>query len=61
MHDIMQCSKSENFKYLVIKASHGDYYGFNTNMKQEREIATKIVSEYDNFYGKRLESFKDTT
>ena len=49
MHDIMQYSKSENFKYLVIEASHGDYYGFNTKVKQEREIATKIVSEYDNF------------
>ena len=49
MHDIMQYSKSENFKYLVIEASHGDYYGFNTKVKKEREIATKIVSEYDDF------------
>ena len=49
MHDIMQYSKSENFKYLVIEASYGDYYGFNTKVKQEREIATKIVSEYDDF------------
>ena len=45
----MQYSKSENFKYLVIEASYGDYYGFNTKVKQEREIATKIVSEYDDF------------
>jgi hypothetical protein len=39
MHDIMQYSKNENFKYLVIEASHGDYYGFNTKVKKEREIA----------------------
>ena len=49
MHDIMQYSKSENFKYLVIEASHGDYYRFNTKVKKEQEIATKIVSEYDDF------------
>ena len=47
MRDIMQYCKSENFKYLVIEASHGDYYGFNTKVKEEREIATEIVSEYD--------------
>ena len=45
----MQYSKSENFKYLVIEASFGDYYGFNTKVKKEREIATKIVSEFDDF------------
>mgnify|MGYP007059777866 CR=1 FL=1 len=45
----MQYSKNENFKYLVIEASHGDYYGFNTKVKKEREIATKIVTEYDDF------------
>ena len=45
----MQYSKSENFKYLVIEASHGDYYGFNLKVKKEREIATKIVTEYDDF------------
>ena len=49
MHDIMQYSKNENFKYLVIEASHGDYYGFNTKVKKEREIATKIVTEYNDF------------
>ena len=49
MDDIMQYSKSENFKYFVIEASHGDYYGFNTKVKKEREIAAKIVSEYDDF------------
>ena len=49
MHDIMQYSKSENFKYLVIEASFGDYYGFNTKVKKEREIAENIVSEYDDF------------
>ncbi len=45
----MQYSKNEDFKYLVIEASHGDYYGFNTKVKKEREIATKIVTEYDDF------------
>ena len=45
----MQYSKNENFKYFVIEASHGDYYGFNTKVKKEREIAENIVSEYDDF------------
>ena len=45
----MQFSKSENFKYFVIEASHGDYYGFNTKVKKEREIAANIVSDYDDF------------
>ena len=49
MDDIMQYSKNENFKYFVIEASHGDYYGFNTKVKKEREIAENIVSEYDDF------------
>ena len=52
MRDIMQYCKSENFKYLVIEASHGDYYGFNTMVKEEREIATEIVSEYDDIMEK---------
>ncbi len=29
MNDIMEYTKYENFKYLVIKACHSDYYGFN--------------------------------
>ena len=49
MHDITQYSRSENFKYLVIEASHGDYYGFNTKVKKERKIAMNIVSEYEDF------------
>ena len=49
MHDITQYSRSENFKYLVIEASHGDYYGFNTKVKKEHEIAMNIVSEYEDF------------
>jgi hypothetical protein len=51
MNDIMEYAKNENFKYLVIKASHGDYYGFNLKVKTERTYATKIVSpsEPDNF------------
>ncbi len=38
MHDIMEYAKSENFKYLVIEASHGDYYGFNIKVKINRPI-----------------------
>ena len=47
----MEYAKSENFKYLVIKASHGDYYGLNIKVKKERAYAMKIVSpdEHDNF------------
>ena len=45
----MQYSKSENYKYLVIEASHGDHYGFNTTVKRELEIAMNIVSDYDDF------------
>jgi hypothetical protein len=35
MNDIMEYTKNENFKYLVIKASHGNYYGFNLKVKKE--------------------------
>jgi hypothetical protein len=51
MHDIVEYTKSENVKFLVIEASHGNYYGFNIRVKKEREIAMKIVSpdEQDNF------------
>jgi hypothetical protein len=50
-HDIIEYDKSENFKYLVIEASHGDYYGFNIKVEKERAIAMKIVSpdEHDDF------------
>jgi hypothetical protein len=44
MHDIMEYMKSENFKYLIIKASHGDYYGFNLRVKMERTYVLTIVS-----------------
>jgi hypothetical protein len=40
MNDIMEYTKNENFKYLVIKASHGNYYGFNLKVKKERTYAT---------------------
>ncbi len=40
----MEYVKNENFKYLVIKASHGDYHGFNLKVKMERAYAMKIVS-----------------
>ncbi len=34
MRDIMDYTKKENFKYLVIEASHGDYYGFNVKVEK---------------------------
>ena len=51
MNDIMEYAKNENFKYLFIKASHGDYYRFNLKIKTECAYAMKIVSpdEPDNF------------
>ncbi len=35
----MEYTKNENFKYLVIKTSHGRYYGFNLKVKKERTYA----------------------
>ena len=48
----MEYANSENFKYLVIKASHGDNYGFNIiKVKKERAYVMKIVNpdEHDDF------------
>ena len=39
MSDIMDYTKNENFKYLVIEASNGNYYGFNLKVKKERTFA----------------------
>jgi hypothetical protein len=44
MNDIMEYTKNENFKYLVIEAWHGDYYGFNLKVKLERAYAVKMGS-----------------
>jgi hypothetical protein len=44
MNDIMEYTKNENLKFLVIKACHGNYYGFNLKVKLERAYAMKIVS-----------------
>ncbi len=43
--------KSENFRYLIIEASNGDYYGFNLRVKMECIYALTIVSpnKSDNF------------
>ncbi len=51
MNDIMEYKENKNFNYLVIKSSHGEYYGFNLKVKKERSYATKIVSldERDEF------------
>jgi hypothetical protein len=40
MNDIMEYTKNENFKYLLIEASHGNYYGFNLKVKKECTYAT---------------------
>jgi hypothetical protein len=47
----MEYKENENFNYLVIKSSHGNYYRFNLKVKKERTYATKIVSpeERDDF------------
>jgi hypothetical protein len=51
MNDIMEYTKNENFKYLVIEAFHSNYFGFNLRVKIEQTYAMKIVSlnEPDNF------------
>jgi hypothetical protein len=43
--------RTKNFNYLVIKSSHGEYYGFNLKVKKEHSYAAKIVSpdEHDDF------------
>ncbi len=51
MHDIVEYARNKNYKYLVIEASYGTYYGFNIKVKKEGAIAMKVVSpdEHDNF------------
>ncbi len=51
MNDIMEYKENENFYYLVIESSHGDYYRFNLKVKKEHTYAKKIVSpeERDDF------------
>ena len=44
MNDIMEHTKNENFKYLVIKASHSNYYRFNVRVKMEQTYAMNIMS-----------------
>jgi hypothetical protein len=39
MNDIMEYTKNENVKYLVIEASHGNYYRFNLKVKKESNYA----------------------
>ncbi len=42
----MEYTKNENFKYLVIKASHGNYYGFNLKVKKECTYATAAWQQW---------------
>ncbi len=44
MNNIMEYTENENFKYLIIEAPHGAYYGFNLRVKMEQTYAMKIVS-----------------
>jgi hypothetical protein len=45
MNEITQYTRSENFKYLVIEAAHGEYYGFNTLVKKTL-LQTTILGEF---------------
>jgi hypothetical protein len=47
MHDIIEYMKGENFKYLIIGASHGDYYGFNLRVKMERSTYVMSIASPD--------------
>jgi hypothetical protein len=51
MNNIIEYAKNKNLKYMVIKASHRNYYGFNLKVKTEHAYATKNVSpdEPDDF------------
>ena len=56
----MKKARDENYKYLVIEASFGEYFGFNMKVKKQQAIAIK--SEWTwRFYGSGMESFKDTS
>ena len=33
-HEILKKARDENYKYLVIEASFGKYFGFNMNVKK---------------------------
>ncbi len=39
MNNIVEYTKNENLKYLVIKASHSGYFGFNLRVKMEQTYA----------------------
>jgi hypothetical protein len=51
INDTMEYKEDENFNYLVIKSCHGEYYGFNLNIKKECSYATMIVcpDEHNDF------------
>ncbi len=44
INDIMEYEEDENFIYLVIESCHGEYYGFNLNIKEECLYVRNIVS-----------------
>ena len=47
----MKKARDENYKYLVIEASFGKYFGFNMKVKKQQAIAMKLMSpnEHDDF------------
>ncbi len=47
----MKKARDENYKYLVIEASFGEYFRFNMKVKKQQAIAMKLMSpnEHDNF------------
>jgi hypothetical protein len=47
----MKKARDENYKYLVIEASFGEYFGFNMKVKKQQAIAMKLMSpnEHDDF------------
>jgi hypothetical protein len=41
-------TKDDKMKYLVVKYTNTSFYGFNLVDKNERQAATKIVTDVDN-------------
>ena len=44
----MKFTKDDKMRYLVVEYSHGNFYGFNLVVTNERLAAKKIVADIDN-------------
>ncbi len=44
----MKFTKDDKMKYLVVKYSKGNFYGFNLVDVNERQASKKIVADVDN-------------